>query len=261
MKIHRIRAIIIRQLYNWRHSLDRLSDTFYWPALDLIIWGLTSVYIKNNAPNIPFIAIALLAGLIFWLIIWRAQYEITVNLLTEVWDKNLVNIFGSPLKTGEWIVSAMILGFIKMLFSVIFAISFAFILYKTNIFSFGFVLLPFIISLLITGWAAGFVVAGFIIRFGAKIQTFAWVGVSILMPFSAVFYPVSTLPLWAQDIARFIPSSYIFEGMRQILFTGVVSYDKLFISFALNIIYLILSISFFVFMFNKSRELGFGRLI
>lgn len=261
MKTHTIKAVVLRQLYNWKHSLDRLSDSFYWPALDIIIWGLTSVYIKNNTSKIPFIVIALLAGIIFWLIIWRAQYEITVNLLTEVWDKNLVNIFGSPLKLGEWIVSAMILGIIKMFFSVIFAIGFAFLLYKANVFSLGFILLPFIVSLLITGWSAGFVVAGFIIRYGARIQTFAWVGVSILMPFSAVFYPVSTLPSWAQSIARFVPSSYVFEGMREILFTGAISYDKLLTSFILNILYLTLAVWFFVFMFNKSRKLGLGRLI
>lgn len=261
MKTHRILAMVIRQLYNWRHSLDRISDTFYWPALDLIIWGLTSLYLRNHLTSIPFIVAALLSGLIFWLIIWRSQYEITVNLLTEIWDKNLINIFGSPLTVGEWILSAMILGLIKLFFSLFFMIGFAFFLYAMNLFSFGFILIPFVISLLITGWIAGFFVASFIIYFGAKIQTFAWVGVSILMPFSAVFYPVSTLPSWAQSIAKFIPSSYVFEGMRGVLFTGNVSYDKLFISFGLNILYLTLAIWFFVFMFNRSRKLGLGRLI
>ncbi|MFH1832552.1 MAG: ABC transporter permease [Candidatus Levyibacteriota bacterium] len=261
MKIHRIEAMVIRQLYNWRHSLDRLSDTFYWPALDLIIWGLMSIYLRNHLTSIPFIVIALLSGLIFWLIIWRSQYEITVNLLSEVWDKNLINIFGSPLTIWEWIISAMILGSIKLFFSLLFMIAFALFLYAMNLFSFGFILLPFVVSLLITGWAAGFFVAGFIIRFGAKIQTLAWVGVSVLMPFSAVFYPVATLPSCAQSIAKFVPSSYVFEGMREILFTGNTSYDKLFISFALNILYLTMAIWFFVFMFNKSRKLGLGRLI
>lgn len=261
MNKYRIGAIIIRQIYTWRHNLDRLSDTFYWPAMDLILWGVTSVYIRNNAPNMPFIIVAIVTGLIFWLIVWRSQYEITVGLLTEMWDRNLVNIFGSPLKISEWVTASMVLGVIKMFFSVSFAVAFAFFLYKTTIFSFGFLLIPFMASLLLTGWATGFVIAGLIIRFGMKIQTLAWAGVAILIPFSAVYYPVSTLPLWAQKMAAFVPTSYIFEGMRQILFTGNLSYDKLFISFALNIVYLVLSIWFFVFMFNQSRKLGLGRLI
>lgn len=261
MNFERIKAIIFRQIYNWRHNFDRLSDSFYWPAIDIILWGFTSIYIKKQSPNTPFIIIALLTGIVFWLIIWRAQYEITINLLTEIWDKNLVNIFASPLTIGEWIVSVILLGLIKMFLSVAFAVTLAFLLYKANIFLFGFYLIPFVISLLFTGWFAGFIVAGLIIRFGAKIQTLAWVGVTVLMPFSAVFYPLATLPSWAQKIAALVPSSYVFEGMREILFTGALSYDKLFVSFALNIVYLILSIWFFVYMFNKSRELGLGRLI
>lgn len=261
MNFERIKAIIFRQIYNWRHNFDRLSDSFYWPAIDIILWGFTSIYIKKQSPNAPFIVIALLTGIVFWLIIWRAQYEITINLLTEIWDKNLVNIFASPLTIGEWIVSVILLGLIKMFLSVAFAVTLAFLLYKANIFLFGFYLIPFVISLLFTGWFAGFIVAGLIIRFGAKIQTLAWVGVTILMPFSAVFYPLATLPSWAQKVAALVPSSYVFEGMREILFTGALSYDKLFVSFALNIVYLILSIWFFVYMFNKSRELGLGRLI
>lgn len=261
MSIKRINAIILRHLYNWRHNLDRISDSFYWPAMDLILWGLTSVYIKNNSSSVPFIVITLLTGVVFWLIIWRSQYEITVNLLTELWDRNLVNIFGSPLTVGEWIVSVMILGIFKILISILFTIGFAFLLYKTNIFSFGFILIPFIVSLMLTGWAAGFIVGGIIIRFGAKIQTLAWVGVTILMPFSAVYYPVSVLPDWAQIVAKFVPPSYIFEGMREIIFTGNFAYDKLIISFTLNFLYLFLSIWFFVFMFNKSKKIGLGRLI
>lgn len=261
MNAQRIKAIILRSIYTWRHNLDRLSDTFYWPALDIIVWGFMSVYIKNNAPNVPFITLALLTALIFWLIVWRSQYEITVGLLTELWDRNLVNIFASPLKTSEWIIASMILGIIKMFFSVIFAVLLAFILYKANVFSFGFLLLPFMTSLILTGWAAGFIVAGVIIRFGMKIQALAWAGVTILMPFSAVYYPVSTLPVWAQKIAGFMPTSYIFEGMREILFIGSFSYNKLFISISLNLVFLLLSIWFFVFMFNQSRKLGLGRLI
>ncbi len=108
MNTQRIKAIIFRSIYTWRHNLDRLADTFYWPAIDVIIWGFMSTYIKNNAPNIPFATLALLTALIFWLIVWRSQYEITVGLLTELWDRNLVNIFASPLKTSEWIVASMI---------------------------------------------------------------------------------------------------------------------------------------------------------
>ncbi len=155
----------------------------------------------------------------------------------------------------------MIFGFIKTIMSLAFSAILAFMLYKLNIFMYGFYLLPLIASLILTGWVAGFFVTGFLIRFGQNIQTLAWAGVYLIAPFSAIYYSVSILPVWAQKVALFIPTSYIFEGFREILFTGKLSYDKLFISFGLNFIYLAIALWFFVFMFNKSRKIGLGRLI
>lgn len=260
INFNRVSAMILRQTINMRHSFDRLSDMFYWPAMDLFLWGLTGLYFVKTS-NTPNILLVVLSGLIFWIVLWRAQYEITTNLLAEFWDKNLVNIFASPLTIAEWIVTFMIFGLIKTLLSLIFSSIIAFLLYKLNILHNGFYLIPFIISLILTGWAGGFVVAGIIIRFGANLQTLAWAGIYLMAPFSAIYYPVSILPSWAQSISRFVPSSYIFEGIREVLFTGKLSYDKLFLSFGLNIIYLTVAIWFFVFMFNKSRKLGLGRLI
>ncbi len=257
---NRIYAMVLRDFINLRHNYDRLGDMFYWPTMDLVIWGLTGLYFVKQSQNEVLLSI-MLTGLIFWIIVWRSQYEININLLQEIWDRNLVNLLASPLTLREWVVSFLIFGLSKMIVSLAFSGLIAFVLYRFSFFVYGFLLLPFVASLLLSGWVAGFIVAGLLIRFGSKIQTLAWTGVYLIVPFSAVFYSLSTLPSWAQAIASLTPPSYIFEGMREILFTGTLSYDKLLISFALNIIYLILSLWFFVFMFNQSRKLGLGRLI
>ena len=129
--------------------------------------------------------------------------------------------------------AVFILGLIKMFFSVGFSIFLAIILYKTNIFSLGLYLIPFIVSLTLTGWAVGLFVSGLIIRYGMRIQTFAWGGIALLSPFSGVYYPISTLPIWAQKVAMFVPTSYIFEGMRSVIFKGSMLYSDLFKSFAI----------------------------
>lgn len=257
---NRIFAMVLRDLINLRHGYDRLSDMFYWPAMDLLIWGLTGLYFVKQSQN-PNLLSVMLTGLIFWIVVWRSQYEININLLQEIWDRNLVSLFASPLTLAEWIVSFLIFGLTKMVVSLAFSGVIAFLLYQYSLFLYGLWLIPFVANLLLTGWIVGFVVAGFLIRFGGRIQTFAWTGVYLIVPFSAVYYSLSTLPSWAQKIGLAIPTTYIFEGMREILFTGSLSYDKLFISFALNIVYLVLSIWFFVWMFNKSKNIGLGRLI
>lgn len=253
--------MVIRYTINMRHNLDRLSDMFYWPLMDLLLWGLTGLYFsKINASN-PHSVEIILSGVVFWLIVWRGQYEINLNLLAELWDKNIVNIFVTPLKISEWILSLLIFGFLKMLISLIFVAVISFILYKFNVFMYGFFVVPIIISLLMTGWTIGFTIASILIRYGERVQTIAWVGGVLLTPFSAVYYPLSILPVWAQKAALFVPSSYIFEGMREFISTGNISLEKFLISFLLNIIYLTLSLLLFISAFKKSRELGLGRLI
>ncbi len=260
MKWHIVSAIIWRHLYNFRRSLDKVADSFYWPAMDIFLWGFTSTFITRQAGTLPNIVIILLSGLILWMIVWRGQYEITVNLLEEMWNQNLANLFASPLRLREWLMGVFILGFIKMLVAVGFAALLAFFAYKTNIFTLGIYLLPFMISLIMTGWAVGVIVAGLIVYYGMRIQTLAWSAVFLIAPFSGVYYPISTLPVWAQEVSYILPTSYIFEGMRSVLTKGTMDTHPLLISFAINFLFLLFGIYFFIVMFEKSKEKGLARL-
>lgn len=261
MNLKRVMAMVQRYFYNVKHSYDRLTDMFYWPLMDLLIWGLTGLYFAKLSGDSQHLTTVLLTGIIFWIVTWRAQYEITTNLLSEMWDRNLVNIFASPLTVYEWITAVTIFGGLKMIVSLLFSAGIAFILYQYAFFQFGWWLFPIVISLVITGWASGFVVAAIIIRWGMKVQTIAWAGAYLIAPFSALYYPLSVLPDWAQKVALIFPSSYIFEAMRQHIFTNTISIEKIIISFAINLVFLVLSISLFVYSFNKSKQLGLGRLI
>jgi len=257
---HRIKAIIVRHLYNFRHSWDRLTDGFYWPAMDIILWGLTSRYLQLAGSEVQDIILVLLTGLVFWQTVWRGQYEITVNLLEEIWNRNLVNLFATPLRVEEWVAAVLILGLLKMTATIGFAILLTWALYSVNLFTFGWLLLPFFASLLMVGWWVGLLVAGIIIRFGHQFQTLAWAGVYLLAPFSAIYYPLESLPLWVQKVARVFPSAYIFEGMRYSISQNALPWQYLFISFGLNFIYLVLAYFFFQASFKKSQEKGLARL-
>jgi ABC-2 type transport system permease protein len=250
-----------RYFFTLTHSYDRLSDMFYWPVMDILIWGLTGLYFAKLSSDPKLTTTVLLTGLIFWIITWRSQYEITVNLLTEMWDRNLVNIFSSPLKLSEWIISVMIYGGSKMVVSLFFSALTAFILYGFHFFQFGWWLIPVSINLCISGWAIGFTVAALIIRYGQKVQTMAWTGAYIIVPFSAIYYPLTILPDWAQKISKIIPTSYIFEAMRQHIASGTIDINKILISFALNALYLVLSVLLFTKAFRISKKKGLGRLI
>jgi ABC-2 type transport system permease protein len=260
MKFHRIWGVILRYNYLFKHSLDRQVDAFYWPAVDLVLWGITSTYLASRSTSIPFAVLMIVSGIVLWIVLWRGQYEFTVNILEDMWNKNLINMFASPLTLYEWVSAFVLLGIVKASVSVSFAALMAFILYKTNLFVFGFKLLPFLFLLLMTGWWVGLMVGGLIVRFGGKVQNFAWSLVFLIAPFSAIYYPLAALPAWAQKIALIVPSSYVFEGARQVILTGTLDVVKVGTALALNLLYLTLAFWFFKKSFQKVLQRGLVKL-
>jgi ABC-2 type transport system permease protein len=259
MKWSRVYAVILRILFMFRHSLDRIVDVFYWPMLDLFLLGLTSLYFVTISGNKD-VLFSIISAILLWLIIYRGQYEISGNLLTDLWDRNLVNMFVTPLKFSEWLAAFMSLGFIKAVISLTFASTIAFFLYHVNILAFGWYLPVFFFLLLFNGWWIGFFVSGLIIRFGTRIQAFAWSLVWVFSPFIALYYPVSILPPWAQMISKAIPGSYVFENARSFIHTGHVNFADLWISLGLNIFYILLGLWYFRAGFKKALSIGLVKL-
>lgn len=256
----RVWAVVMRHMYLYVRSLDRLADSVYWPVMDIIIWGVTSRWLMQSQTDVPDLVLMVLTGLVFWQIVWRANYEISVNLLEEFWNQNLVNLFSTPLTVYEWIGSVMVLGFIKMILTAGVGFLAVFLLYSLNIIALGWMIIPFIALLLLSGWFMGFLGSSFIIYYGNKVQTLAWTMGFMFAPFSAVYYPLSSLPNWIQKIAVLLPTTYVFEGMRSIIMGQGIAAEYLIKSLVLNIIYLTLSIALFVFLFEKSRNKGLSRL-
>jgi ABC-2 type transport system permease protein len=64
-----------------------------------------------------------------------------------------------------------------------------------------------------------------------------------------------------QALARAIPCTYVFEGMREVLRTGTFRWDHFGWALGLNALYLAFGIGLLVRMFDLARERGLlGRL-
>ena len=100
------------------------------------------------------------------------------------------------------------------------------------------VLVLFLLVLFLFGIALGVMASAMVLRFGPSTEWFIWPIPALISPFAGVFYPISVLPGWMQAIARLLPASYVFEGMRKILLTGSTPAAPLFIGGGLTLIYL-----------------------
>lgn len=254
MDITRVYAVVLKNLMYWTRSLNRLTDTFWWPLVSLLVWGFFTSYIGQT---LPFAVAIFLGGLVFWFALQRSQQEVSILFMDEVWGGNLLNLFTTPLKFSEYLLSLIFSSFVKLLASLFAMAIFAYILYRFSVFSLGLYLLPFLAILAVFGWVLGILINSAILRFGRDSESLAWTLVFAVQPFSCVFYPLSVLPAMAKNVAYFLPPTYVFEGMRSIIFTGTLPGFYLWMSIFLDVVYLALALLAYRHTFYKAKETGF----
>nr|HID58389.1 ABC transporter permease [Desulfobacterales bacterium] len=256
MSTKRIFAITLRHAYLYRRSLPRLLEIFYWPTLDLILWGFVTLYLQRSSVGLPKYVSFFLGALILWDILFRSQQGISVSFLEDMWSRNLVNIFVSPLRLSEYIIGLIVLSILKVVIAFSVMSCLAGLFYSFSIFKVGIGLIPLILNLVATGWGIGIFTIGLILRFGQETEVLAWAVGFLIMPFSAVFYPVDVLPPVLQKIAQFIPSAHVFEGMRSIINNAEFPTDHLLWASSLNCIFIFSAVWFFAAIYRIALRRG-----
>src|SRR5207244_12988034 len=124
-------------------SLEGRAGWVYGPVVDRLLWGPTTRWLESSHVDVPRLALIVLTGVVFWQVGWRANYEISVNLLEEFWNQNMANLFATPLNVWEWSISLVALGLIKNVLTLVVGIGGVWRLYRLNIFVVGWMVLRF----------------------------------------------------------------------------------------------------------------------
>jgi ABC-2 type transport system permease protein len=256
MKLHRVTALLVRHLYLYRRSLPRIMEIFYWPFLDLVIWGFITLYLARYQSQVPGFVTFFLGALILWDMLFRSQQGITIAFLEELWARNLMNLFASPLKPSEFLTATMAMSIMKVTVVSIVMAGSALLFYSYNILIVGIWLMPFVLNLVITGWIIGVLTTSLIMRFGQEAEVLAWSMVFLFQPISCVFYPLEVLPTWLQMIAWANPAAHIFEGMRAVLSGGASPLGNLAWAVCLNGAFLVVVVAWFYRTIAYCKEHG-----
>jgi ABC-2 type transport system permease protein len=148
------------------------------------------------------------------------------------------------------------MSMIRVMIGVIPAALLAIPLYNYSIFDMGLPLLAFYVVLTAMGWALGLAICGGILRHGMGAESLAWTVIFAIAPLSCVYYPVTTLPGWLQPVAWTFPSTYVFEGMRAVLFEGAFRTDYFLAAIGLDLVYLAAGVAIFFVAFRDARRRG-----
>lgn len=256
--LRRIYGLILRHLYILPRNYSRWLDIIYWPLLDLLVWGYTTVYINRSGAGHDLNFVVLFIGaLISWDVLFRAQQAITITFLEDVWARNILNLFVSPVTPFEFLTGAVTYGMLKHGITMSVMTVMAYALYDYNYFTIGLGLIPAILNLLLFGWALGIVTTGLILRYGQSAEVLAWGLAFLTQPFIGVFYPVSIMPRFFQVVAHFLPPTYVFEELRSIVIHHQYIPGHMYIAFSLNIVYMAVATLFFNMLWKNVKRKGY----
>ena len=137
MKLYRIRAVIKRLFKPAFFDPGKVFNEFFWPLMDILIMGMTALWMQKTQSNVPSVVLAILGCDILWQVFVRSNYAISGSIIEELWDRNIVNLFSTPLKLSEWIVASVFLGIIKAIICIIWCAVIVWFFYAINIFAIG----------------------------------------------------------------------------------------------------------------------------
>ena len=253
----RISAMFQRYVALHRRSLIRSFDIFFWPVMDLLIWGFVTRYLQEIAAGpAAQLLVFLIGAMIAWDIHYRGQQAVTISLMEEIWTRNVVNVLIAPVRLWEWIAATFCYAALKVAIVTALLAVCAQGLYAFSLARVGWAFLPLAASLLLSGWAVGLFTAGLLLRFGYAAEALIWGIPFLLQPFSCVFYPVNTLPAWAQSIARCLPMTYAFEGLRAAVRGNTIPSDLWPPLIMWSVGFFALGSGCFVWLFHRARATG-----
>ena len=257
MSFGNLKALVLRYLFLYTRTPVRLVELLFWPLVHLLVWGYLTQFLQQyTGDRFPYEITFLIGAVILWDVLFRAQQGVALFFLEDVWSRNLLNIFAAPVSLADYLGSTYAVGLLRATVTSTILAVLSLVLYSFNIIELKWFLVPFVLNLLVFGWALGMISTALIVRWGPAAETLAWATPFFIQPFAAVFYPVDGLPPIMQAFSRCLPCSYIFEGMRDVMKDGTLPVRDLFMASGLNVVYLVLAGVLFVRVMKTARDKG-----
>lgn len=260
MKWYRIWAMVVRHLTQLPTDFNKLSSIIYWPLIDIVLFGFVGIWMSKGKADTSYAAV-LVSGIVIWQIVNRSSLSVSLNLLEELWSRNITNLFATPLSIGEWIMSVVVEGVLVTIALFLLCFGIVYLIYGFSLFVLGWWLIPLIILAFISGLSIGLISGSCIFYWGQRVQSLVWMAGWAFAVFSGAFYPIAVLPYWMQKAAYCLPLSYIFTAIQKIILAKETPVYELATGMSICIPYFVFSIALFSWTFFLSKKRGLARLM
>ena len=134
MKIKRILSLMLRHFYLIKGSFPRIFDLIYWPTVQIILWGFVSKFFTMYSSYFGNAVGVILTAAILYDFLFRSSISYNMLFLEEIWSRNLINLFVSPLRSSEVICALTSTALLRTLLGFVPAFFFAMPLFNISIF-------------------------------------------------------------------------------------------------------------------------------
>jgi len=254
----RINALITRYFYQLSHDRWHLADMFYWPFFDLAAMGYLATWVSRDAGSSWLSSI--IGCMVLWQLVVQTNFVVSKNALLELISANVLNLFTTPIQIREWLTACCILSAAVGCTVLLFCSLVALLFFGYNLFSLGWLLVPVVINLYLSGIALGTFVTALLFYYGIRAQTVTYMLGWIFGLIGGSYYPADVLPLPLWVIARCIPLSYAFDVVRYHQLGTTFIWQNLVAAAILNVVYLLLATSLVRRLFSRTLRYGLARL-
>ncbi len=217
MKLRHCYAVVLRQYFLMRGSVSRIVPLFAWVTLDVVLWGFITKYLSQVSSMGSGAIPMLLGAVLMWDFFGRVMQGVTTTFFEDVWSRNFLNLFASPITTGEYIGGLVMASVAMSAVGLVVMLVLAFAAFGLSFLALGPIVAAFLGVLFIFGIALGELACSMVLRLGPSSEWFVWPIPMLMAPFVGVFYPLGTLPVWMRVIAHILPPSYVFENLRAVV--------------------------------------------
>lgn len=224
----RLEGVLLRHWFPISRSPIKIAEMIFWPLMNVVLWGLVglSVFAMNFSIGSDYVT-SLIVCVILWETFFRSLNSIFSSFLEEVWAGNIVYLFASPVVIKEWVVGSSAVAAARGLIAFATAWLGATALFSQDLtprIAPFFATIPILIML---GLAFGLAIISAMIRWGVSKQGLIWMLLALLGPMSCIYYPAQVFPSPLRDVALALPTTQIFEFIRDSIHTDKLEWYSL----------------------------------
>src|SRR3982751_13910 len=166
MRFSRAAAVVLRQYYLIRGSLSRVFPLFVWVAIDVVLWGFITRYLNTvTSAGYNFVP-ALLGAVLLWDFQTRVMQGVTMAFFEDVWSRNFLNIFATPLTITEYVAGLVLSSIATSAVGLVVMLVLAATAFGLSFLSYGAALVGLVLVLFLFGIALGVAACAGVLRFG-----------------------------------------------------------------------------------------------